>query len=573
MTEKALRAKVVKVAQSLYGLNEADGSHKKIINIYNGCLPLPMGYQMSYFDAWCAATVSAIGILSDLTDIIFRECSCERMISLYKNVGRWVEDDAYVPQEADIIFYDWNDNGIGDNTGFADHVGMVVAVNGTTIKVIEGNMDNAVGYRSIQVNARYIRGYGIPNYASKATTSSASGSTSNAENISSSNVNTGGNGKMKYGTNNKPLVCMQTNSTCYKNTGTMNVKGILWHSTGANNPWLKRYVQPLNTDSNYNQMINLLGKNQYNNDWNHISVQAGLNAWIGKLADGTVSTVQTMHWNYRPWGCGSGSKGSCNNGFIQFEICEDNLSDKTYFDKVYKEACELTAYLCDMYNLDPHGVTTINGVSVPIILCHNDSYKLGLGTGHADVYHWFNKYGKTMDNVRDDVATLMGKSSTTTTKPSTSTSTGTTTTASISFKVGDEVKLVSGAKYTSGTSIPSWVFKSVLYVREIRSNGDIVISTLKTGAVTGVVASKYLTKYSTTSSSNSFVSYKVKVTADALNIRSGAGTSYSKVGVITNKGVYTIVDEAMIGSVKWGLLKSYEKNRNGWVCLSYAKKV
>ena len=111
----------------------------------------------------------------------------------------------------------------------------------------------------------------------------------------------------------------------------MTIKGILWHSTGVNNPWVKRYVQPSDNAPNKAKMLTVLGTNAYQNDWNHIERQAGLNAWIGKLADGTVATVQTMPWNYRPWGCGSGNKGSCNNGWIQFEICEDSLRDKTYF--------------------------------------------------------------------------------------------------------------------------------------------------------------------------------------------------------------------------------------------------
>lgn len=125
---------------------------------------------------------------------------------------------------------------------------------------------------------------------------------------------------MKYSSTNKPLECMMTQSTCYRGTKVMEVKGVLWHSTGANNPHLKRYVQPDDNAPNRQEMLKKLGTNIYKNDWNHISVQAGLNAWIGKLADGTVTTVQTMPWNYRPWGCGSGIKGSCNNGWIQFEI-------------------------------------------------------------------------------------------------------------------------------------------------------------------------------------------------------------------------------------------------------------
>lgn len=217
---------------------------------------------------------------------------------------------------------------------------------------------------------------------------------------------------MKYSSSNKPLVCMQTQSTCYKGTSKMTPRGVLWHGTGANNPTLKRYVQPSDVKPaadtySKEKWLQVLGKNAYNNDWNHIERQAGLNAWIGKLADGTVASIQTMPWDYKPWGCGSGSKGSCNNGWMQFEICEDGLTDKTYFNAVYQEACELTAYYCKMYNIDPKGTVDYNGVKVPTILCHQDAYKLKLGSNHGDVYNWFNKHGKTMNDVRNDVAKLM----------------------------------------------------------------------------------------------------------------------------------------------------------------------
>lgn len=205
---------------------------------------------------------------------------------------------------------------------------------------------------------------------------------------------------------------MQTQSTCYKETSKMAIKGILWHSTGANNPYLKRYIQPSKTRPEHDtydreMWLTVLGKNKYHNDWNHITHTAGLNGWIGKLADGSITTVQTMPWNYRPWGCGSGTKGSCNAGWIQFEICEGNLDDREYFNKVYKEACELTAYLCKLFSLDPNGTVLYNGVKVPTILCHQDSYRLGLGSNHSDIYHWFDKHGKNMNTVRKDVKALI----------------------------------------------------------------------------------------------------------------------------------------------------------------------
>jgi N-acetyl-anhydromuramyl-L-alanine amidase AmpD len=127
-----------------------------------------------------------------------------------------------------------------------------------------------------------------------------------------------------------------------------------------------------------------------------------------------------MPWDYKPWGCGSSSKGSCNNGWVQFEICEDNLTDRAYFEAAYQEACEFTAYICKLYGLNPKGTANLNGVNVPVILCHQDSFRLGLGSNHSDVYHWFNRYGKTMDNVREDVASFMGgtySAPTTTTQP------------------------------------------------------------------------------------------------------------------------------------------------------------
>lgn len=197
----------------------------------------------------------------------------------------------------------------------------------------------------------------------------------------------------------------------YKN---MHPVGVLWHDTEGGNPNIKRYVQPSKKDENYEYLMNLIGKNDGGNDWNTLGIinpnhKAGVNAWIGKLADGSVATVQALPWTWRPNGCGSGSKGSCNDGWLQFEICDDGYSKgtKTYFDKAYNEAVKLTAYLCRKFGIDPNGTVVLNGVTVPTILCHKDSNDLGLGSAHGDIYVWFKKYGKTMDDVRKDVQNLM----------------------------------------------------------------------------------------------------------------------------------------------------------------------
>ena len=169
MTEMELRQKLVETAKSYLGCKESDGSHRKIIDIYNSHKPLAVGYKVSYADSWCSAFVSAMSILCGMTDILPTECGCERHTELFKKLGSFVEDDTYVPKLGDVLFYHWNDDGKGDCTGRANHIGIVTACDGKCITIIEGNINNAVGYRTIEVNGRYIRGFGIPKYELLAT--------------------------------------------------------------------------------------------------------------------------------------------------------------------------------------------------------------------------------------------------------------------------------------------------------------------------------------------------------------------------------------------------------------------
>ena len=159
------RDNIVATAKAWIGRNEADGSHKEIIDVYNNHKPLARSYAVKYTDSWCATFVSAVAIKAGCTDIIPTECSCQKMIDLFKKIGCWCEDDAHVPHIGDIIFYDWQDSGAGDNTGWSDHVGIVIEVSQNQIKVIEGNYDNAVKIRTIAVNGKTIRGYGLPSYS------------------------------------------------------------------------------------------------------------------------------------------------------------------------------------------------------------------------------------------------------------------------------------------------------------------------------------------------------------------------------------------------------------------------
>lgn len=172
MNEAQARQKVVSVMNGWVGRNMKDGSHKIIIDIYNDHKPLARNYAVKYDDAYCATGASAAAIVAEFTDIIPTECSCEKQIELWKKLGRWEEKDAHVPEPGDYLYYDWSDKknyATTENTGHADHVGVVEKVIGTTITVTECNMgDGFVGKRNLQVNGRYIRGYGLPDYASKA---------------------------------------------------------------------------------------------------------------------------------------------------------------------------------------------------------------------------------------------------------------------------------------------------------------------------------------------------------------------------------------------------------------------
>lgn len=199
----------------------------------------------------------------------------------------------------------------------------------------------------------------------------------------------------------KLLKCILTNNPCYKAGRTIAPKGVMVHSTGANNPDLKRYVQPLEGDTDYATLIKQLGENRNRNDWNHTTRQVGVHAFIGKLADGSVAAVQTLPWNHRGWHSGSGKKGSANNTHIGFEICEDGLTDKAYFDKAYQTAVDLTANLCKQFKLDP--------LADGVVICHAEGHDRGIASNHGDVEHWFPKHGKSMADFRKDVKRAMGK--------------------------------------------------------------------------------------------------------------------------------------------------------------------
>lgn len=214
------RNEIVELAKSWIEKKESNGTHKYIIDIYNSNGKLPRGYKVKYTDNWCAATVSALAIKCNATDIIPLECSCGEMIKLAQQMGIWNEDGSITPNVGDIIMYDWD-----NQDGWPEHVGIVESVTNNQITVIEGNKSNAVGRRVINVGNASIRGYIQPNYDGS---------------ISPSTPPTGNDVAVDYyvKVNTKSGVNCRTDANTSATKITAYANGTKLHVTGENNGWL-----------------------------------------------------------------------------------------------------------------------------------------------------------------------------------------------------------------------------------------------------------------------------------------------------------------------------------------------
>lgn len=206
--------------------------------------------------------------------------------------------------------------------------------------------------------------------------------------------------------------CIMTASYNYKKAQPITPTGIVVHSTGANNKSLARYVQPLDTDTNAQEILADLGVNSNHNDRNHkLSVTTGVHAFIGLNAAGEVETYQVLPYDKSAFAVGNGTLvigtkpdgkpqyASYNynpNARIHFEICEDSLNDKQYLDAVLREAQEYCAYLCQLYGWD-----------VDKICSHREAHAAGYGSNHGDIEHWIGRFGLTMDDFRQEVKRLL----------------------------------------------------------------------------------------------------------------------------------------------------------------------
>lgn len=253
-------------------------------------------------------------------------------------------------------------------------------------------------------------------------------------------------------------VLLFTKNDCYKTKKKMTPKGIIVHSTGANNPNLKRYLGP--DDGR-------IGHNPNKNHWNQSGVSKCVHAFIGKDKNGKVCTYQTLPLKICAWGAGKGSKGSYNYSpaYLQFEILEDDLKDRKYFNAVMKEAQELCAKWCKEYN-----------IPVKDVISHKEAHSRGYASNHADCDHWLKKFNKNMSWFRSQVNKIIADSSS-------------------DVKVGDKIKIRDGVdSYFDGKKFPSWLKKVTLYARKQETKNGVTVWLVSTNKILPVYTGRFKAK-------------------------------------------------------------------------------
>lgn len=336
------------------------------------------------------------------------------------------------------------------------------------------------------------------------------------------------------------IKCLLTQNDCYKANQWIKPKGVVVHSTGANNPNVRRYVQPADDDPNAEQLLSVIGINRYQNDWNQSKVYKAVHGFVGLLADGSVGIVQTLPWDMRGWHAGTGTSGrSANDSHISFEICEDALTDATYFNQVYKAAVELVAMLCKQYNLDP--------LADGVVICHKEAWRRGIASNHIDVEHWFPKFGKTMDDFRQDVADKMGKQPQPEPTPSI-----------------EEYNIISDTSVLNIRKGPGTNYAVIGQIKDKKRHVIIAESTGQGAKLWGQLKENngWIALDYTHKASNGYVGQVIA--KSGLNVRSGPATTYPVVRAL-RYGSKVSIEAEQDG---WGQIDT-----NQWVNLAYIKKL
>lgn len=160
-----------------------------------------------------------------------------------------------------------------------------------------------------------------------------------------------------------------TNSDCYRAGKPLAPKGILVHSTGVNQKRISAYTR----------------------QWDRPGIRACVHGFLGLDDEGKLCFTQILPYEMRCWGSGNGSKGSCNDSHIQFEICEW-LEDGDWCRETYEAALEVCEWLCRLY-----------GIGAEQVLCHSEAHALGYASNHGDVMHWWPRFGLSMDGFRREL--------------------------------------------------------------------------------------------------------------------------------------------------------------------------
>lgn len=349
--------------------------------------------------------------------------------------------------------------------------------------------------------------------------------------------------------------CILYDNDCYKkNTVIKKVTGIVVHSTGTDGAktTLKRWVQPSKSDPNYKELLNKIGVNKNGNSWNRSGVQKSVHAIIGELANGNIAVCHTLPYTMCCWGVGSGSKGSYNynpQAHLQMELVEDGLTSDAYFNDVYNAAIEYCAYLCKKFSLD-----------VSTICSHTEAHNAGYGSNHGDPEYWFKLHGKTMATFRRDVLAELEKGNkpvinddVVTNPPKIDVKTTTYTVVK-----GDTPEGIC-KKY--GITVDALIKANSAKYPKI-SKDYIVVGWVLNIPATAAAVDPIKTE------APKFKEYYGKVVpTNGLNVRSGPGTGYSKIGALSYNAKVLIKEEKN----GWGRISI--NGDPGWISLSYIKKV
>lgn len=179
-----------------------------------------------------------------------------------------------------------------------------------------------------------------------------------------------------------------TDNGAYRSGRKINPQGSVNHSVGCAQPSVEVFYKSMNKSSA---------------GW-------GVNAILGDFHKGDGRILVTMPLNARPWGCGSGKKGSWNNTRVQWEVCEpaghtysggtmigyDIAKNQVYFDRMWKMLVAWNVYVVDKFGYPISGISD-----------HIESYYAGYGSGHADMGHWLPKHGKSMNALRAEVEAII----------------------------------------------------------------------------------------------------------------------------------------------------------------------